>query len=79
MGQTGGNRAQGSFFADAADSNVGEGEGGGLADMRSARKADGNSVTVFRKVRRYQQSTNEIVQYQRTVPPGTATLAIDRD
>ena len=30
-----------------ADPNVGEAEGGGLTDTRSARKADGNSVTVF--------------------------------
>jgi len=55
----------------------GRAEGGGLADTRSARKADGNSVTMFRKVRPYQQSTKEIVQYQRAVPPGTATLPID--
>ena len=46
-----------------ADLNVGDGEGGGLADTRSARKADGNGVTMFRKVRPYQQSTKEIVQY----------------
>jgi len=32
-----------------ADPNVGEGEGGGLTDTRSARKADGNGVTMFRK------------------------------
>jgi len=62
-----------------ADANVGEAEGGGLTDTRSARKADGNGVTMFRKVRPYQQSTNEIVQYQRAVPPETATLPIDRD
>jgi len=62
-----------------ADPNVGEGEGGGLTDTRSARKADGNGVTMFQKVRRYQQSTKEVVQYQRAVPPGTATLSIDRD
>jgi len=62
-----------------ADPNVGEGEGGGLTDTRSARKADGNGVTMFRKVRPYQQSTKETVQYQRAVPPGTATLSIDRD
>ena len=51
----------------------------GLTDTRSARKADGNRVTMFRKVRPYQQSTEEVVQYQRAVPPGTATLPIDRD
>jgi len=62
-----------------ADPNVREGEGGGPTDTRSARKADGNGVTMFRKVRPYQQSTKEIVQYQRAVPPGTATLLIDRD
>jgi len=62
-----------------ADPNVGEGEGGGLTDTRSARKADGNGVTTFRKVRPYQQRTKETVQYQRAVPPGTATLLIDRD
>jgi len=62
-----------------ADPNIGEAEGGGLADTRSARKADGNGVTMFQKVRPYQQSTKEIVQYQRAVPPGTATLSIDRD
>ena len=37
-----------------ADLNVGKGEGGGLADTRSARKADGNGVRRFRKVRPYQ-------------------------
>jgi len=57
----------------------GRGEGGGLTDTRSARKADGNGVTMFRKVRPYQQSIKEIVHYQRAVPPGTATLSIDRD
>jgi len=62
-----------------ANLNVGEGEGGGLADTRSLRKADRNGVTMFRKVRPYQQSTKEIVQYQRAVPLGTATLLIDRD
>jgi len=62
-----------------ADPDVGKGEGGGLTDTRSARKADGNGVTMFRKVRPYKQSTKEIVQYQRAVPPGTATLSIDRD
>jgi len=62
-----------------ADPNVGEVEGGGLTHMRSARKADGNGVTMFPKVRPYQQSTQEIVRYQRAVPPGTATLSIDRD
>ena len=62
-----------------ADPNVGEGEGGGLADTRSTRKADRNGVTMFRKVRPNQQSTKEIVQYPRAVPLATATLAIDRD
>jgi len=62
-----------------ADPNVGKGEGGGLADTRSASKADGNGVTMFRKVRPYQPSTKEIVQYQRVVPLETATLPIDRD
>ena len=62
-----------------ADPNVGEGKGGGLADTRSARNADRNSDTMFQKVGPYQQSTKEIVQYQRAVPPGTATLPIDRD
>jgi len=62
-----------------ADPNIEEGEGRGLADARSARKADGNGVKMFRKVRPYQQSTKEIVQYQGAVPPGTATLPIDRD
>ena len=62
-----------------ADPNVGEEEGRSLADTRSARKADGNGVTIVRKVRPYQQSTKEVVQYQRAVPPGTATLPIDRD
>ena len=61
-----------------ADSNVGEVEGGGLADTRSTRKPDRNGVTMFRKVRPYEQSTKEIEQYQRAVPPGTATLPIDR-
>ena len=62
-----------------ADPDVGKGEGAGLTDARSTRKADGNGVTMFRKVRPYQQSTKEIVQYQRAVPLGTATLLIDRD
>jgi len=62
-----------------ADPTVGEGGGGGLTDTRRARRADGNGVTMFRKVRPYQQSTEEIVQYQREVLPGTATLSIDRD
>jgi len=62
-----------------ADPNVGEGGGGGLTDTRSARKAHGNGVTMFQKVRPYQQSTKEIVHYQRAAPPGTATLLIDRD
>jgi len=62
-----------------ADPNVGEVESGGLTDTRSAMKADRNGVMMFRKVRPYQQSTKEIVQYQGAVPPGTATLSIDRD
>jgi len=62
-----------------ADPNVGEGKGGGLIDTRSTRKADGNGVTMFRKVRPYQQSTKEIVQYQGAVPTGKATLPIDRE
>jgi len=62
-----------------ADPNVGEEEGGGLTDTRSARKADGNVVTMFQKVRPYQQSTKQMVQYQRAVPPGTATLSINPD
>jgi len=57
----------------------GRGRAEGLTDTRSARKADGNGVTMFRKVRPYQQGTKEIVQYQSAVPPGTATLPIDRD
>jgi len=59
-----------------ADPNVGEGEGGGLSDTRSARKADGNGVTMFRKVQPDQQGTKESVQYQRAVPRGTAALSI---
>jgi len=62
-----------------ADPDVGEAEGGGLADTRSARKADRNGVTMFRKVQPYRQSTKEIVPYQRAVPPGPTTLPIDRD
>jgi len=62
-----------------ADPNVGEGEGRGLTDTRSTRKADGSGVTIFRTVRLYQQSTKKIVQYQRAVPLGTTTLSIDRD
>ena len=58
---------------------VGKGKGGGLTNTRSARKADGNGVTMFQKVRPYQQRTKEIVQYQRAGPPGIATLRIDRD
>jgi len=58
-----------------ADPNIGKGEGGGLANTRSVRKADGNGVKMFRKVRPYQQSTKEIVRYQRAVPPGTTTFA----
>jgi len=73
----GGRRARSSRVL--ADPNVREAEGGRLADTRSARKPDRNGVIVFRKVRPYQQSTKEIVQYQRAVPPGTATLPIDRD
>ena len=30
-----------------ADPNVGEGEGGGLSDTRSTRKADGSGVTMY--------------------------------
>jgi len=62
-----------------ANANVRKAEGGELTDTRSAREADGNGVTMFRKVRPYQQSTKETVQYQRAVPPGTATLSIDRN
>jgi len=62
-----------------ADTNVGEVEGGRLTDTRSARKADGSGVTMFRKNRPYQQSTKEKVQYQRAVPPEATTLSIDRD
>jgi len=62
-----------------ADPNVGRGGGGGLTHTRGARKADRSGVTMFRKVRPYQQSTKETVQYERAVPPGTATLPIDRD
>jgi len=36
-----------------ADPNVGEVDGGGLADTRSARKADGNGVRMFRNLRPY--------------------------
>jgi len=62
-----------------ADPDVGKGEGGGLTDTRSARKADGNGVTMLRNVRPYHQSTKETVQYQRAVSPGTATLPIHQD
>ena len=62
-----------------ADPNIGDEDGGGLTDTRSARKADRSGVTMFRKVRLYQQSTKEIVQYQRAVPHGTTTSLIDRD
>jgi len=62
-----------------ADPNVGEGEGGGLTDTRSVRKANRSGVTMFHKVRPYLQSTKETVQYQRAVLPGTTTLLIDRD
>ena len=63
----------------AADPKAGEVESGGLINMRSAGKADRSGVMMFRKVRPYQQSTKEIVQYPRAVPPGTTTLPIDRD
>jgi len=43
----GGRRAAGSRVP--ANPNVREAEGGGLADTRSGRKADGNGVTIFRK------------------------------
>jgi len=36
-----------------ADSNVGKGEAGALADTSSARKADGDGMTMFRKVPPY--------------------------
>ena len=62
-----------------ADPNVGEGKGGGLTDTRSMRKADGSGVPMFQKAQLYQHSTNEIVQNQRAVPPGTTTLPINRD
>ena len=62
-----------------ADSDVGEEEGQGPTDTRCAKRADGNEVTMFRKVRLYQQRTKEIVQYQRAVPPGTTTLQITED
>jgi len=62
-----------------ADPNLREGKGGGLTDTSSVRKADGNGVTMFQKVGPYQQSTKETVQYQSVVPPGTATLPINRD
>jgi len=62
-----------------ANPNVWEKEGGGLTDTRSARKANGSEVTMLRKVRPYQQSTKEIVQYQRAVLLGTTTLPIARD
>jgi len=45
-----------------ADPNVREGEGAGLTDTRTTRKADRSGVKMFRKVRPYQQSTNDIVQ-----------------
>jgi len=57
-----------------ADPNAGEGEGRGLANTRGAREADGNGVTMFRKVRPYQHRTKEKVQYQRAVPPGGQLL-----
>ena len=62
-----------------ADPKFRKGGGGGLTETRSARKADGNGVTMFRKVHPYLHSTKEKVQYQRAVPLGTATLSIDRD
>jgi len=60
-----------------ADPNIREKEGRGLTEMRSARKGDGSGVTMFRKVRPYQQSTKDTIQYLRAVPPGTTTLPID--
>ena len=62
-----------------ADPKVGEGEGRGLTDRRSTRKVDGTGVTMFRKVRPYQQSTKVTVQYKRAVPPVATTLSIDLD
>jgi len=62
-----------------ADPNVGEVEGRGLTDTRSARKADGSGVMIFRKNQPYQQSTRDTVQYHRAVPPVATTLSIDRD
>jgi len=62
-----------------ADQNVGEGKGGGLPDTRSTRKDDRSGVTKFQQVRTYQQSTKEIVEYQRALPPGTTTLPSNRD
>jgi len=72
-----GHRAAGSRVP--ANQTVREVHGGGLVNRRSAGKADGNGVMMFRKVGPYQQSTKEIVQYQRVVPPGTTTLPTNRD
>jgi len=54
----------------SANTDIGKMEDGGQADTRSAGKADENRVMMFQKVRPYQQSTKEIVQYQRAVPLG---------
>ena len=62
-----------------ADSNIGEGEGRGLTDTRSMRKADGSGIMMLHQVRLYQQSTKVIVQYQRAMLPGTTALSIDQD
>jgi len=62
-----------------ANPNVSKKGGEGLTDTRSARKADGSRVMMFRKVRPYQQSTREIVQYQRVVLLETPTLLINQD
>jgi len=63
----------------SGDPNLGEGEGGRLADTRSTRKADGSGVMMFRKNRLYQQSTKETVQYHRAVPPVATILSMDRE
>jgi len=44
-----------------ADPSVKDGEGVGLANTRSTGKADRSGVTMFRKVRPYQESIKEIV------------------
>jgi len=62
-----------------ADLNVRDGQGRGLTDTRCARRADGSGVTMFRKVRPYQQSIQEIVQYQTAAVQWTTTLRINRD